>query len=78
MLLDAQGKQIEKKMTTGNLVIFVSQDNGVTWKPVKPGDVPAWARHPDVVGQMVAGDMCQDLKKGPEWYRAEKLPVDVH
>lgn len=77
MLLDAHSKPIEKKMTTGNLVIFVSPD-GESWKPVKSEDVPAWVKHPDILGAMVAGEMVNDPAVAPEWYRAEKLPADVH
>lgn len=73
MLLDAQSNPIEKKMTMGHLVILVAETDEGPWTPMRPIDVPNWLKHPDIMGEMAAGNMCHDPKQGPQWYRAEKI-----
>lgn len=75
MILDAKGKTINKKMKMGQLIIFISRDGGETWQPMMPSEVPQWVRHPDILGEMMIGNMATDPNKGPEWYRAEHLEI---
>lgn len=54
-------------------IIYVSTDDGKTWLPVKPEDVPADIKHPDTIANMLAGE-CAQLKDFPlAWYRAERV-----
>lgn len=72
-------------MPEGLLVIYVSEDDGETWAPLKPEDVPAWVKAPDVLGRLVAGEIAKrefvggmavrDDYRFP-WYRAEKMSSD--
>jgi len=58
------------------LVIYQSESGRDGWKPVLPEAVPAWVKDPDVMGRLVAGEMCMDPKcgdKGSAWYRAEQV-----
>ena len=70
-------------MPDARLIILRSANGEDGWTPVKPDDVPAWLKEPDVMGRLVAGEMAQ----GPvnvllpdemrPWFRAEKAQT-VH
>lgn len=59
-------------MKKSMLVVFSSPDpdNG-RWSLVNPEDVPDAIKDPDVMGNLVAGDIAKPTD-GELWYRAEK------
>ena len=62
---------MELKQAT--LVILASANGRDGWCPVKPENVPAWAKEPDCIARLVAGHMCMKCDEGPDgsqWYRA--------
>ena len=75
MLVDAKGKRFRLKSEAkqGHLIIYVSPSYKGPWDPLKPEDVPEWIKDQDILGELVAGQMCSDPKKDGKWYRAEKL-----
>lgn len=61
-------------MKAAVIVILSCDDSNAPpeqWEPVLPDMVPAELKDPDVMGLLVAGEMCQ-LGVGP-WYRAVKI-----
>lgn len=63
-------------------VILVSTDDCKTWAPVKTESVPEWVKNPDVMANLIHGEMAQqptglvnDLGVRP-WYRAERIDAD--
>lgn len=61
-------------MTEGVLIIYVSPNGRDNWQPVLPADVPEWLKAPDILGELVAGEMaCKADEEPPVWYRAEKV-----
>lgn len=61
-------------MVQGRLVIFKSTDDGKTWQPVKPEEVPLWIRgDADVLGHLAAGEAAQAPGES-DWYSAQRLP----
>ena len=67
----------------GAFIIHRSDDGGNTWCPVKPGDVPAWVKKPDVIGTLAAGRIAQyngGLMIGDAatpWFRAERVVTEA-
>ncbi len=62
------------------LVIYESPNGRDNWRPLQANEVPQWVLHPDVMGHLVAGEMCSDPtrgEKGSNWYRAERTPEDA-
>ncbi len=62
------------------LVIYESENGRNGWRPLQPSEVPQWVLHPDIMGHLVAGEMCSDPtrgEKGSNWYRAERTPEDA-
>ena len=61
------------------LIIYRSDDDGQTWQPVLPADVPEWVKAPDNVAMMINGHMCKqrtEILTGRDvkpWFRAERL-----
>lgn len=58
------------------LVIFRSETGRGGWGPVRPEDVPDFVRRADVMGRLVAGEMCCDVgagDKGSAWYMANPI-----
>ncbi|MFA7269927.1 MAG: hypothetical protein WC073_11330 [Sterolibacterium sp.] len=58
------------------LVIYESVNGRDNWIPRMPAELPEWVRHPDIIGRLVAGQMCMDPTigdKGSNWYRAERV-----
>lgn len=70
MILDSQGKPIQRQMTA-QAVIFVS-DDGEVWEPLKPYNVPDWLKDNDVMGYMLNGEVVSLENTGP-FYCAEAL-----
>lgn len=67
-------------MTEANLIIYCSINGRDVWAPVLPAEVPEWVKDPDIMGRLVAGEMCSDVAEGVTgslWYRAEKVSVPV-
>ncbi len=65
----------EPEMTKqATLVIYASSNGRDGWKPVLPGDVPAWVKEPRIIGALIAGEMCMDPKasSGSTWFRGER------
>ena len=63
-------------MKQAMLVVFSSSDEGKTWEPVHPQEVPEWLKAPEVMGRLVAGDMAKNdliATIHPVWYRAEEV-----
>lgn len=61
-------------MTEGVLIIYVSPNGRENWQPVLPQDVPEWLKDPDILGELVSGEMaCKADEEIPVWYRAEKV-----
>lgn len=66
-------------MSQANLIIFESPNGRDNWKPLPPDQVPEWVKNPDILGQLVAGEICMDAAigdKGSPWYRAEMAPTE--
>jgi hypothetical protein len=59
-------------MAEAMLVILMSADGEEPWYPVLPEKVPEWLKHPDVMANLVHGEMAQQAG-GLTWYRAEKV-----
>lgn len=74
MILNANGRKIDMPKTkTAKAVIFVSED-GDTWQPVKPYNVPDWLKDPAAMGHMMAGELLEDLN-AQKIYKAEIADV---
>ena len=59
-------------MKNSNLIIFVSIDpDSGQWEPLAVDNVPDTIKDPEVLGNLVAGDMCK-IGGDDLWYRAEK------
>ena len=55
-------------------VFFASENGRDGWRLVKPEDVPAWVKEPEVLGQLAIGNVAQNCTRPDELiYRA-----DVH
>lgn len=54
-------------------IVYVSTDDGKTWAPVKPEAVPEWVKNPDVMANLIHGEMAQDKTAPLAWYRAERI-----
>lgn len=66
-------------MKQENIAIMRSENGRDGWVPVPPAEVPDWLKEPDVMGNLVAGNMaCKNDEgdKGSAWYRAERVPTD--
>lgn len=64
------------------LIFYKSEDDGRTWEPVLPADVPEWCKEPDYVARLVAGQMASKesplIVANPQrkiWYRAVKAAL---
>lgn len=68
---------IPEGMKQARLVIFESPHGRGEWKPLKPEDVPAWVKNPDVLGRIVSGEIAMDTAHGTNWYCAQQVPDDV-
>lgn len=58
------------------LVICRSPNGRDNWVPVMPLDVPAWVQAPEVMGRLVAGEQCMDIRQGrdgSDWYKAMRV-----
>jgi hypothetical protein len=65
-----------KKKSKAILVIYTSVYGRGDWHPLHEHEVPEWVKAPDVMGQLVAGQMCIDAAqgdRGSNWYRAERI-----
>ena len=63
------------------LVILMSpcddRGNPTTWQALKPDEVPAWiSDDPDVIANLMAGEMCQNKLAPLAWYRAEQVTTN--
>jgi len=82
----ARRDESEEAMTAPNpdlqyarLVILTSPTGRDPWHPVMESEVPAWVKKPDVMGRLVAGDMCMEPTEGEtgsNWYRAARVPTE--
>lgn len=61
----------------GVLVVFTSANGSDGWTPVKPENVPAWVKDPDVMARMVDGEACMDdeQESGTNWFMALPMPT---
>lgn len=58
----------------GELVIFSSETGDDGWETVQPADVPDWLKDYDVIGWLVAGEMCRnDDSEDSRWFKAERM-----
>ncbi len=68
----------ERRVAT--LVILKSdnpQAEPKDWTPVKNDDVPEWLKNPDILGQMVDGNVASDKVESPGvWWRCEVVFPD--
>lgn len=62
------------------MLIYRSDDDGLTWDLVKPSEVPEWLKHPDQIAMLLAGNMAKNKASDiavPEdklpWYRGERV-----
>lgn len=58
------------------LVIYESPNGRGGWHPMLPSELPDWVKHPDIIGHLVAGEMCCDPalgEKGSNWYKAVRV-----
>lgn len=71
------GKYMSTKQD--RLVIFTSSNGRDPWVPLFQHQVPEWVKEPDVMGRLVAGEMCMDPRSSSatDWFRAERAVV-VH
>lgn len=61
------------------LVILASVNGRDGWHPIRQPECPAWLLEPNVMGALVAGEMCMKCDEGESgsvWYRAETLHGD--
>lgn len=59
-------------MKIDRLIIFTSLDpDSGEWVPLAPDKVPETIKNSDVMGNLVAGSICQ-IEGESVWYRAEK------
>ena len=52
-----------------HLAILKSADGEEPWEPQMKNELPAWVKAPDVIANLMAGEMA--TKEGEAWYRAE-------
>jgi len=57
-------------------VIYSTTDEGETWFPVLPENVPEWVKSPDVMANMLAGEYAQNTEFPLAWYRAERVDAN--
>ena len=64
-------------MPEARLVILMALDpDKGPWQPVPPERVPDWIKDdPEVVANLVGGDMAKNRDGGLCWFRAEKVPT---
>ena len=63
-------------LTQATLIIYRSAHGRGDWSPILPTEVPEWLKVPDVMGRLVAGEVCMKCDegdKGSEWYMAEQV-----
>ncbi len=62
-------------MNLAMLIIYASPDGNTGWIPVLPADVPDWVKDPDILGKMIAGQMCQNPNSVSRttWYQAKRI-----
>ena len=75
MLVDAQGRPLAKpkqKTVTATAVIFISEDFGESWHPVKAYNLPVWLNDLDVMGCMFDGEIVSEHESGP-FYRLARI-----
>lgn len=58
---------------TENLIVYVSANGRDQWHPVKPEEVPAWVKAPEVMARLVSGEECMDCETASSWYRAVRV-----
>lgn len=61
-------------MMQAKLIIYTSPNGRDGWLPIDPHKVPEWLKRPDIVGRLVAGEMCMDPKSstGTDWFMAKR------
>jgi len=66
-------------MKSDTLIIYTSENGRDPWAAVLPDTVPEWLKRPDIVGRLVAGQMCMDPRSvsGTDWFRAEVVRRDA-
>jgi len=58
------------------LIIYVSPNGRDGWKPLLSDAVPEWVKAPDIMGRLVAGEMCMDAAQGTsgsDWFKAMRV-----
>ncbi len=58
------------------LMILNSKNGTTDWTPVKPEDVPAWLQEPQVMGNLVHGNMATHPTEKTGWFRAEHVALE--
>jgi len=59
MGIDSKDINVSRAAVIGRFITFKSDDDGETWEPVKPFNIPEGLKDPEVVGQMAQGFMAQ-------------------
>lgn len=79
MLVDRHGRALRRKKSMANLVIYRSLTGEAPWTPLMRDEVPDKIKEPDVLGNLLNGNMAR-LDGDQYWYRAEKAapPSGLH
>lgn len=75
MLVDRYGRALRRKKQMANLVIYRSLTGEAPWTPVMREEVPDKVKEPDVIGNLLNGEMCK-VDGDKHWYRAEKVAAE--
>ena len=72
-LVDPSGRRIKPTtcQNTAEAVVYMSDDEGQTWVPVKPYNVPDTIKTPDTMSYMLAGEIIETV--GGNLYRAVRV-----
>lgn len=74
-LLDPRGKPLTN--TKAALAVFFMSDDGESWTPVKPKDVPEDIRSdPNAVGHLFNGEILENAETG-RLYKAQKINASI-
>ena len=66
---------MKKNLT--NMVVLKTEDEGKTWEPVLPDDIPDFINTNEVITELAAGNFCKEDDESSTWYQGIALDDDT-